>query len=70
MKTRETMSEFTSPLTGKTYDVTYSSEFGWNRYNISLDGKWVQFALEAKDVAKSVANFEGVFDGWVTSAYD
>ena len=57
------LTTYTSPRTGLTYEVKFETA-GYERYNILLDGKWVQFALTLDDVEGSVAHYEGVTDGW------
>ena len=54
---------YTSPRTGLVYDAVLDT-VPYTRYQISLDGKWVQFALDADGIAGSVAHHEGVSDGW------
>ena len=63
LSTEVNMKTFTSAKTGNTYEVTFNDEI-YARYDITLDGKWVQFALTEGDVAGSVAHFEGHDDGW------
>jgi hypothetical protein len=65
-----TNTQYTSPLTGKTYDVVYNGAKSYAPYEIFLNGKWVQFGLTLDDVAGSVANYEGRSDGWVSSPRD
>lgn len=54
---------YTSPRTGLVYEAVLDT-VPYTRYQISLDGKWVQFALTEGDIAGSVAHHEGVPDGW------
>ena len=70
---------YTSPLTGTEYLVVpkthtrmtgdwYAGEplrpVGVTTYEVVLNGNPVQFALDKDGVAKAVAHFEGVTDGW------
>ena len=57
------MTTFTSAKTGNTYEVTYT-EKNYPHFDITLDGKWVQFALTEEGVAGSIAHYEGEDDGW------
>ncbi len=72
-----TTSLYVSPTTGFTYTVvkSYSERGNWDAdgnyapvtvatYDIYKDGNKVQFALEEAGIAKSVAHYEGVTDGW------
>ena len=54
---------YTSPRTGLVYQATLNTQL-YTRYEITLDGKWVQFALDADGIAGSVAHYEGVPDAW------
>ncbi len=60
---------YVSPRSGLTYEATLNTEH-YTRYDITLDGKWVQFALTADGIDGSVANYEGVSDGWTSSRFD
>lgn len=60
---------YTSPLTGKTYDIVYRTN-GFARYDIELNGKKVQFGLVPSDIPGQVAHYEGVSDGWTSSPRD
>jgi hypothetical protein len=59
----------TSPRTGLVYEATLNTEH-YVRYDITLNGKWVQFALTADGIPSSVAHAEGVSDGWYCLARD
>ena len=59
----------TSPRTGLVYEATWNT-VGYSRYDITLDGRWVQFALSEEGIAGSVAHAEGVSDGWYCLARD
>ena len=54
---------YVSPRSGLTYEATLNTK-GYTRYDITLDGRWVQFALTEDRIEKSVAHYEGVSDGW------
>jgi hypothetical protein len=54
---------YTSPRSGLTYEAKLNTK-GYTRYDITLDGRWVQFSLSEEGIAKSVAHAEGVHDGW------
>ncbi len=54
---------YTSPRSGLTYEAKLNTQ-GYTRYDITLDGRWVQFSLSEEGIAKSVAHAEGVHDGW------
>jgi hypothetical protein len=75
MKTRETMSEFTSPLTGTTYTIvkSYSERGAWDangeyapitvkQYSIYDGDKMVQFAFDEATIASAVRYYEQ--PGW------
>lgn len=47
---------YTSP-SGVTYDVAFN-DTSYPHYDISLNGRWVQFALSKDRVAASVAHYE------------
>lgn len=53
----------TSPRTGLVYEATLNTQL-YTRYEITLDGKWVSFCLEADQLEGQVAHYEGVPDGW------
>ena len=52
---------YQSAITGNTYEAVYS-EKGYKRYDIFLDGNWVQFALDVRDIPESVRDYEQ--PGW------
>jgi hypothetical protein len=54
---------YVSPRSGLTYEAKLNTK-GYTRYDITLDGRWVQFSLSEEGIAKSVAHAEGVHDGW------
>ncbi len=84
MKTRETMSEFTSPLTGTTYTIvkSYSERGAWDangeyapitvkQYSIYDGDKMVQFAFDEATIANAVRHYEQPgFDGIYSSRFD
>jgi hypothetical protein len=74
---------YTSPLTGTTYRVVTSTHQrgAWDvdgnyapvtvtEYEIFDGNRKVQFALSPERVAAAVAHYEGVADGWTSSARD
>jgi hypothetical protein len=74
---------YTSPLTGTTYRVVTSTHQrgAWDidgnyapvtvtEYEIFDGNRKVQFALSEEGIAGSVAHYEGVSDGWTSSARD
>ena len=68
MRNEETT--YVSPLTGTEYEIVPTNQYGWFRYDVRKDGQSVQFALAEDQIAGSVARYEGVSDGWVTSPRD
>jgi hypothetical protein len=64
------VSLYVSPRSGFTYEIVPTDQYGWFRYDVRKDGQSVQFALTEDGVAGSVARYEGVSDGWVTSPRD
>jgi hypothetical protein len=60
---------YVSPRTNLTYEAVLRTD-GYTRYDITLDGKWVQFALSEEGIEGSVAHAEGVSDGWTSSPRD
>ena len=60
---------YLSPRTGFLYEAKLNTK-GYTRYDITLDGKWVQFSLSEEGIAKSVANAEGITDGVYSSRFD
>jgi hypothetical protein len=71
MKTNETLTTYTSPLTGTTYSVveSHSERGAWDaegnyapvvtaQYDIYDGSRWVQFALSPEGVAGAVAHYE------------
>jgi hypothetical protein len=60
---------YTSPRSGLTYEAKLNTK-GYTRYDITLDGRWVQFSLSEEGIAESVAHAEGVHDGWYCLARD
>jgi len=54
---------YVSPRTNLTYECVLNTK-NYTRYDITLNGKWVQFALTEESIADSVAHAEGVTDGW------
>lgn len=63
IRSMEKQITYTSPRTGLVYEATLNTK-GYTRYDITLNGKWVQFALSEASIAGSVAHAEGVSDGW------
>jgi hypothetical protein len=62
---------YTSPDTGVTYEVNPTDRSGWFRYDIIKDGRVVQFALTADNVANQVRHYENPgWDGWTSSPRD
>jgi hypothetical protein len=74
---------YVSPLTGATYTIVKSQHQrgAWDaegqyapvtvtQYDIYDGDRKVQFALSPEGVAAAVAHYEGVSDGWTSSARD
>jgi hypothetical protein len=84
MNTRETMSTYTSPLTGATYGIvkSYSERGAWDangeyapitvkQYSIYDGDKMVQFAFDEATIANAVRHYEQPrFDGMYSSRFD
>jgi hypothetical protein len=75
--TLNTPGSYVSPLTGNTYSIvkSYSERGAWDadgnyapvtvtQYSIYEGTKMVQFAFDEAGIAKAVAHYEGVSDGW------
>ncbi len=83
MNEKNATSTFTSPLTGTTYSVvtTQHQRGAWDvdgnyapvtvtEYEIFDGNRKVQFAFDEAGIARSVAHYEGVSDGWTSSPRD
>jgi hypothetical protein len=84
MNTRETMSAYTSPITGTTYTVvkSYSERGAWDangdyapitvkQYSIYDGDKMVQFAFDEATIANAVRHYEQpCWDGIQGSSFD